>query len=60
MIKINKLIPDICKHEPCFKRAIYEFIEAKKDEYPHVATLGHSCEHHVEEVNKMLKEIYNE
>ena len=37
---------------------MYEFIEAKKDEYPHVATLGHSCEHHVEEVNKLLKDIY--
>ena len=30
------------------------FIEQSK------VTIGYSCEHHVEEVNKMLKEIYDE
>ena len=46
---------------------MYEFIEKKsvhsyinsdaEDEYE-VTTIGYSCEHHVEEVNKLLKEIY--
>ena len=63
MIQINKLIPDICKHESCFKRALYEFTKEKEDEYIHnpgiTITIGYSCENHVEEVNKLLKEIYN-
>lgn len=74
MIQVNKLIPDICKHGPCLKRAVYEFtdlsndgkltINASADDGVFIeqstVTIGYSCEHHVEEVNKMLKEIYNE
>ena len=62
MIQVNKIIPDICKHEPCFKRALYEFTDDKEDEKGEykTITIAYSCEHHVEEVNKMLKEIYNE
>ena len=76
MIEINKLIPDICKHESCLKRAVYEFtnfgsnggtltISASNEDDNNVfikqstVTIGYSCEHHVEEVNKMLTEIYN-
>tara|TARA_R110001592_G_C12557474_1_gene690800 strand:+ start:230 stop:493 length:264 start_codon:yes stop_codon:yes gene_type:complete len=74
MIQVNKLIPDICKHGPCLKRAVYEFTDLSNDgkltigvsgddgnhmsvETSHV-TIGYSCEHHVEEVNKLLKDIY--
>ena len=74
MIQVNKLIPDICKHGPCLKRAVYEFtdlsndgkltINASGDDGVFIeqstVTIGYSCEHHVEEVNKMLKEIYDE
>lgn len=76
MIKINKLIPNICKHESCLKRALYEFtdlsnngaltISASSEDDNNVfikqstVTIGYSCEHHVEEVNKMLKDIYDE
>ena len=74
MIQVNKLIPDICKHGPCLKRAVYEFtdlsddgkltISASNDSENHMfvetshVTIGYSCEHHVEEVNKLLKDIY--
>ena len=57
MINVIKLHPDICKHSSCLSRAMYEFIEEKEDEYE-TTTIGYSCEHHVEEVNKLLKEIY--
>ncbi len=60
MIYINKLYPDTCKHQSCLSRAIYEFkndMEDKKGEYRTI-TVGYSCEHHIEEVNKLLKEIY--
>jgi len=62
MIQVNKVVPDVCKHESCFKRALYEFTDDKEDEKGEykTITIGYSCEHHVEEVNKMLKEIYNE
>ena len=74
MIQVNTLIPDICKHGPCLKRAVYEFtdlsnngkltINASGDDGVFIeqstVTIGYSCEHHVEEVNKMLKEIYDE
>ena len=50
-IQIQQIYPDICKHSSCLKKAIYEFIDEKQ-------TIGHSCENHVEEVNKLLKNIY--
>ena len=73
MIQVNKLIPDICKHESCLKRAVYEFTDLSNDGKLTIGlsgddgvsveqstvTIGYSCEHHVEEVNKMLKDIYD-
>jgi hypothetical protein len=32
-------------------------MEDEKGEYRTI-TVGYSCEHHIEEVNKLLKEIY--
>jgi len=74
MIQINKVVPDICKHESCLKRALYEFtdssnvgtltINASSEDDNNMfvkqskVTIGYSCEHHVEEVNKLLKSIY--
>ena len=76
MIEINKLIPDICKYESCLKRAVYEFtdlsnggtltINASSEDDNNVfikqstVTIGYACNNHVEEVRKMLKEIYDE
>ena len=58
-IKIIKIFPDICKHSSCLNRAMYEFTNTKgSDEYKKTITIGYSCEHHVVEVNKLLKEIY--
>ena len=59
MINVNKLYPDICKHSSCLSLAMYEFTNTKgSDEYKKTITIGYSCEDHVEEVNKLLKEIY--
>jgi len=60
MINVAKLYPDICKHDSCLKKALYEFTDDKEDEKGEymTITIGYSCEHHVEEVNKLLKEIY--
>jgi hypothetical protein len=59
-IKIEKLIPWYCKHESCCKEANYEFTDAQEDEKGEykTITIGHACNNHVVEVNKMLKEIY--
>ena len=61
MIQINKLIPYICKHQSCLKKALYEFTNDMEDEKGEYKTIiiGYSCENHVEEVSKLLKEIYN-
>ena len=67
MINVIKLHPDICKHQSCLKQAMYKFTHIKNmdpagclesNEYQKSITIGYSCEHHVEEVNKLLKEIY--
>ena len=67
MINVNKLYPDMCKHSSCLNRAMYEFTNTKDielggsleaNEYKKTITIGYSCEDHVEEVNKLLKEIY--
>ena len=74
MIQINKVVPDICKHESCLKRALYEFtdssnvgtltINASSEDDNNMfikqstVTIGYACNNHVEEVNKMLMEIY--
>jgi len=59
-IKVDKLIPWYCKHESCCKEANYEFTDAQEDEKGEykTITIGHACNNHVVEVNKMLKEIY--
>ena len=67
MINIDRLYPNICKHFSCLDRAMYEFTDVvdttpegslDSSEVKKTITLGYSCEHHVEEVNKMLKEIH--
>ena len=59
-IKIEKLIPWYCKHESCCKEANYEFTDAMEDEKGEYKTIviGHSCENHVEDVNKMLTKLH--
>ena len=68
--QVNKILPYLCKEGGCLKEAKYEFTDAKvevkiSDENGSSATsvetviIGHACENHVEEVNKMLKEIHN-
>ena len=70
-MKVDKIPYDFCKYYDCFKRAAYEFTDAEvevniSDEDGSSATsvetvtIGYSCEHHVEEVSKMLKEIYDD
>lgn len=74
MIGVNKVIPDVCKVGDCFERADYEFTDlsddgkltinasGKDDNHMFVetstVTIGYACNNHVEEVNKMLMEIY--
>ena len=74
MIGVNKVIPDVCKVGDCFERADYEFTDLsddgkltisasdKDDNHMFVetstVTIGYACNNHVEEVNKMLMEIY--
>ena len=66
-IEIKKILYRLCKIKPCTRVAVYEFTDAAvevkiSDEDGSSATsvetvtIGYSCEHHVEEVNKMLKE----
>ena len=70
-MKITKILYACCKIKSCTRVAVYEFTDAEvevkiSDENGMSATsvetgtIGYSCEHHVEEVNEMLKEIYNE
>ena len=74
MIGINKRLPDLCKHESCLQKADYEFtdlsnvgtltINASSEDDNNMfikqstVTIGYACNNHVEEVNKMLMEIY--
>ena len=65
MIKVKKISTWPCKQAACFKPAVYRFTDIEKKtpkgsiaEHISTVTLGHSCEHHVEEVNKLLKEIH--
>tara|TARA_R100001594_G_scaffold3788_6_gene13974 strand:- start:1607 stop:1834 length:228 start_codon:yes stop_codon:yes gene_type:complete len=68
MIQVNKIYPALCKLASCLDRADYEFTDAKtiktkqedglvKEEIKTV-TLGHACNNHVVEVNKMLQDIH--
>ena len=67
----HKILDAFCKHHNCFDRGIYEFTDAKMevkitDENGASATsvetiiIGHACENHFEEVQEMLKEIYDD
>ena len=60
MIQVNKIYPETCKLYSCLARADYEFTNAQEDEKGEykTITIGHACNNHVVEVNKMLKEIY--
>ena len=59
--EVNKILPYLCKEGGCLKEAKYEFTDADEDEKGEYKTIviGHSCENHVEDVNKMLNEIHN-
>ena len=75
MIQVNKIIPDVCKYESCLDRATHYFtdlsddgtltISASSSDGNHMSveqstvTIGYSCDYHIEKVNKMLTEIYN-
>ena len=68
MIKVIKLHANICKHQSCLNRAMYEFTDIKNmapegsleaSEYQKTITLGYSCEKHVDEVDNLLKEMYD-
>ena len=70
-IEIKKILYRLCKIKPCTRIAVYEFTDAEvevkiSDEdgmsatSVETVTIGYSCEHHVEEVNKILKEVYND
>ena len=66
-MEITKILSPLCRIKPCTRVAVYEFTDAEvevkiSDEdgmsatSVETVTIGYSCEHHVEEVNKMLKE----
>tara|TARA_R110002020_G_scaffold4300_2_gene19100 strand:+ start:841 stop:1062 length:222 start_codon:yes stop_codon:yes gene_type:complete len=70
-MKITKILSPLCRIKPCTRVAVYEFTDAEvevkiSDEdgmsatSVETVTIGYSCEHHVEEVNKILKEVYND
>ena len=69
-MEIRTLYPLLCKHDSCLARADYEFTDIEtvkteqkdglKKEEVKTITLGHACFNHVEEVSKMLKEIYGD
>ena len=61
-MEINKLLPDLCKHESCLQKADYEFTDNREDEKGEykTMTIGYACGNHVTEVHKMLKEIYGD
>ena len=60
MIKVNKIYPETCKLYSCLARADYEFTNAQEDEKGEykTITIGHACNNHVVEVNKMLQDIH--
>jgi hypothetical protein len=70
-MEITKILSPLCRIKPCTRVAVYEFTDAEvevkiSDEdgmsatSVETVTIGYSCEHHVEEVNKILKEVYND
>ena len=70
-MKITKILSPLCRIKPCTRVAVYEFTDAEvevkiSDEdgmsatSVETVTIGYSCEHHVEEVAKILEEAYSE
>ena len=70
-MKHREIFPALCKESSCLAEAIYEFTDAKTevsitDKDGSSATsvetivIGHACELHFKEVEKMLKDIYEE
>ena len=73
-MEINKLLPNLCKHESCLQKADYEFTDIDGNSLVEVdglvseslsnevntIVIGHACNNHVTEVHKMLKEIYGD
>ena len=68
-IEITKILYPLCKVKPCTRIAVYEFTDAEvevkiSDENGSSATsvetviIGHACENHVEDVNKMLTKLH--
>tara|TARA_Y100000034_G_C6793565_1_gene355456 strand:+ start:154 stop:366 length:213 start_codon:yes stop_codon:yes gene_type:complete len=59
-IEVNKILPYLCKEGGCLREAKYEFTDADEDEKGEYKTIviGHSCENHVEDVNKMLTKLH--
>ena len=69
---VNRLAVHPCLQEGCMRIALYEFTDVRfrrdikfsvnddgdfcAGDSKETIILGHSCEHHVEEVNKMLKD----
>ena len=46
--------PNFCKYESCFKPAEYQFTDYKDGK---TITLGYSCQEHLDENQKMFKQI---
>ena len=72
-LKVKRINTPSCDKKDCNKTALYKFTDARPIEVNisysnesettssyEVVTLGYSCEHCVEDVNKMLKESYKE
>ena len=55
MIQVNKVMPNVCKEGSCLSVGVYEFTDYKDGE---TTTLAYSCNKHVENVNKLLNNIY--
>ena len=67
-MKITKILYTCCKIKPCTEIAVYKFTDVKdmspegsleSSEYQKTITLGYSCEKHVDEVDNLLKEMYD-
>ncbi len=55
MILARKMLPNICKEGSCLEIAEYEFTDVKDGK---TVTLAYACNDHVEDVRKLLKEIF--
>ena len=63
-MEITKILYTCCKIKSCIRVAVYEFTDIKNydstNEEPKTITLGYSCEKHVDEVDNLLREMYDE